>query len=548
MALKRYDTFLEGQMPDGTEDDQVQTGDVQPMQSMGPSPYQEVTPERRDEPPTQRPRLSQGGASGQPVQIKTFAQMQEEGLARPPQPTMMNMGGGASMSIAPSDIPPITPPTVGTGATLRPTMTTQQWVDYSPFTGMTEEQKAQYWDAQFEKAGMKGVSGGGQTGVFNDPATGKPDLAANIARQTASANDPRTAALIAEVQAAQAAALDQVNAGNAEYNRQTAQDDARNYIDSIKRAGGVYNPGDEDKAFQEFMRRAGFAADGTYTPETEANPIQNNPNATPGFPSNYDPNAPIQPNNGYVDDQGNYHTEQGPPRYLINGQWYDNPQGKGQPLGQGPSSAGGSQVQGPPGQPAGGGGTTGTTGGGQGTNSTFDMLNELIKGAQGQGQGGQVQQATLDALMKLLQNPNPYGSQDVKDQYGWLGGQIDDEYSLRQQQLGEEMARRGLGYSTNYGGRLQDLNIGQRSGKISLAQDLAHQFAQNDSNARMGAIGLGNTVGTQAQNNQQSWLAQLMGYGQQAFNNDLATNAMNQNAAQQWQNYILALLGYGGGG
>jgi hypothetical protein len=159
-----------------------------------------------------------------------------------------------------------------------------------------------------------------------------------------------------------------------------------------------------------------------------------------------------------------------------------------------------------------------------------------------------VQNATRDALLKFLENPNPYGADDVKNEYARLGGEIDDEYSLNEGRLGEEMARRGLGFSTNYGGRLQDLNIGKRDAKTRMGQDLLHQYATRYGEDTRGAIGLGNQIGTQNQNNAQSWLAQLMGYGQQAFDNDFKTNALNQSTADSYRNWILQMLGMGYGG
>jgi hypothetical protein len=119
---------------------------------------------------------------------------------------------------------------------------------------------------------------------------------------------------------------------------------------------------------------------------------------------------------------------------------------------------------------------------------------------------------------------------------------------MKQRALGEDMARRGLGTSTIGAGYLSDLNIGQRSAQQSMAQDLAQNYAQTLGQYQANAINQGNQVGTQGQQNQQNWLSQLMGYGEQGFQNDLATNALNQNATNNYQNYILGLLQYGGGG
>jgi len=180
--------------------------------------------------------------------------------------------------------------------------------------------------------------------------------------------------------------------------------------------------------------------------------------------------------------------------------------------------------------------------------STFDLLTALTGGAQGQGAGSAVQKATQQSILDLLTNPSPYGTQQVKDLFGSLGGEIDDEYALKQSALDEEMARRGLGVSTNKAGRLNDLNIGRRDAKTRLAGQLAQDYARSLGDYRLGAIGAGNTVGTQAQRDNLDWLGALMGYGQQAFTNDLATNAQNMSAENSYRDYILRLLGAGYGG
>ncbi len=179
------------------------------------------------------------------------------------------------------------------------------------------------------------------------------------------------------------------------------------------------------------------------------------------------------------------------------------------------------------------------------TPGSTDILSLLTGGANGTGAGSAVQDATQAKTLDLLNNPSPYGSQDVKDLYSWESGNIDDQYKLKQDALDEEMARRGLGDSTNKAGRLNDLNIGQRSAKEALAENLDQNYASTLGNYQTGAVNAGNTVGTTAQNNNQSWLAQLMGYGQNAFNNDLATNSQNQTATSSYQNFILQMLGLG---
>lgn len=234
----------------------------------------------------------------------------------------------------------------------------------------------------------------------------------------------------------------------------------------------------------------------------------------------------------------------GPASYLVNGQTYTD---YNQALNAESGTPGGA----PGSATAASGlglsmGTSGTpsTGRGDGT----DILGLLEGGANGQGAGSQVQNATQAAALNLLNSPSPYGQQQVKDAYNWLGGQIDDQYALQRQNLGDEMARRGLGASSINAGRLNDLNIGQRSAKEGLAENLAQNYAQTLGDYQRGAIDTGNTVGSTAQNNAQNWLAQLMGYGQQAFNNDITTQQVNQNADNGYQQFIQWLTGMGNGG
>lgn len=195
-----------------------------------------------------------------------------------------------------------------------------------------------------------------------------------------------------------------------------------------------------------------------------------------------------------------------------------------------------------------GGYTTPTPSGLGGTSPTagFDILNSLTGVAQGGAPNtSPLGAATTNAAMNQLNSPSPYSSTDVKNLYNWLSGNIQDQYALQKNQLAQDMAARGLGASTIYAGNLNDLNIGQRSAQESLAQDLAQNYAQTLGQYQANAINQGNQVSTQNQNNYQNLIAQLMGYGQNAFNNDVTTQELNQNAQTNWQNYILNLLNMG---
>lgn len=192
--------------------------------------------------------------------------------------------------------------------------------------------------------------------------------------------------------------------------------------------------------------------------------------------------------------------------------------------------------------PGSGQGATGAT-----STTPVDMLGQLMAGTQGKGAGSEVQGATQQAILDQLKNPNAYGSDAVKSAYDWMGGSIDDQYDLQRKDLEEEMARRGLTTSTIGAGRLSDLNIGQRSAKASMAQDLGQKMAESQQSATGQAINQGMAGGSGAQANQQSWLQQLMGYGQQGFENDMSTAKFNQTQNNDWQEYLMKMLGQGYG-
>lgn len=180
--------------------------------------------------------------------------------------------------------------------------------------------------------------------------------------------------------------------------------------------------------------------------------------------------------------------------------------------------------------------------------SSADILKMLMAGAMGKGNGSEVDAATRKALMEQFTNPSAYGLPQVKEAYDWLGGQIDDQYALKEKDLEEEMARRGLSAGSTIGaGRLADLNIGKRSAKESMAYDLAQNLAKDTGASRANAITQGGNYGQNASNSQLNWLKGLMGYGQQGFENDLATAEFNWKQDNAWQDFLMKLFGAGYG-
>lgn len=146
------------------------------------------------------------------------------------------------------------------------------------------------------------------------------------------------------------------------------------------------------------------------------------------------------------------------------------------------------------------------------------------------------------AISQALVNPSAYGSDQVMQTYNRLGQNIDDQYAQQKQATDEEMARRGLYDSTLAGGKLHDLNIGQRDAKTALAQQLATSQAQDYSGARSQAIAQALQAQGQDQNyglqQQQFGLNSALGYG----NLDLSRQSLAQQGEQAQHQNVLSLL------
>lgn len=94
-------------------------------------------------------------------------------------------------------------------------------------------------------------------------------------------------------------------------------------------------------------------------------------------------------------------------------------------------------------------------------------------------------------ISESLANPSAFNNAKVQEIYGQLGQNVDDEFAQRETALREEMAARGLSDSSIQGGRLADLNVGRRSAKTSLANELGQLAARDFAGARSAAIGQG---------------------------------------------------------
>lgn len=136
--------------------------------------------------------------------------------------------------------------------------------------------------------------------------------------------------------------------------------------------------------------------------------------------------------------------------------------------------------------------------GGVGTAPTYSGSGSVIGSGGGGTSGpvnprdsGDVRSATREQLLAMLQNPAGFGQTEVQQWYDRGAEDIDDEFSMQNTALREEMARRGLSDSSVMGGRLSDLNVQRRSAQVDLRDKLGRQLAEEMSRARDQAIGRG---------------------------------------------------------
>lgn len=184
-----------------------------------------------------------------------------------------------------------------------------------------------------------------------------------------------------------------------------------------------------------------------------------------------------------------------------------------------------------------------------GPDNSVDLLSMLLSGAQ--GEGSELSDATGQAALDQLHNPSPYNADVVKNTYTDLAGGIDSDFDARQRSLDNQFARRGLWGSVGKdfaSGRAADTEIGRRDAKTSLASDLARNFATSYGDYNANAINQGANVAGQEDQSARQWLQQLLGYGQQGFENDLSVAQFNDQQNDEYERLLQLMLqaGYGG--
>lgn len=181
--------------------------------------------------------------------------------------------------------------------------------------------------------------------------------------------------------------------------------------------------------------------------------------------------------------------------------------------------------------------------------ATNPILDLLTGGATGTDESD-LEKEIADKAKKQLEDSSPYDSDAVRAEYEWLGGDIDDRFATEDRLLADRMAARGLYGSAGkdfHTGRSADLNVGKRTAKASLAQDLATKYATTKGQYDANAIDQASGVAGQADAKKRAWLQALMGYGNDAFTNDLASAEFQQRQNESEQDFLLRMIqmGYG---
>lgn len=133
---------------------------------------------------------------------------------------------------------------------------------------------------------------------------------------------------------------------------------------------------------------------------------------------------------------------------------------------------------------------------------------------------GRIMGRTEQSVMDALDNPSAYNSDVVKNTFGLLAGEVDDDYNARDQALMAQAARRGLGGvgdSTVIANDARFQNLQRRSAKEGIATNLLDKQATVFGQDRAAAI------------------AQAMGFGGQQFGQ--ARDAYTTNRATDESNF-----------
>lgn len=174
---------------------------------------------------------------------------------------------------------------------------------------------------------------------------------------------------------------------------------------------------------------------------------------------------------------------------------------------------------------------------------------------------GQLNQALNQSVLQSIQNPSAYTSDMALGTYNMLNQQLTQGYDYQAKKLQEMMARRGIDPSTIHGNAYSDLMTEQARAQANLAYqlstDAAHQYQSDRASAQgmglnyqgqqygqdLGAFQANQSAQQQNFDQQQQALNNLLGFGQQEFNNQMTVNQFNSNQNDQLNQWLLAMLG-----
>ena len=182
------------------------------------------------------------------------------------------------------------------------------------------------------------------------------------------------------------------------------------------------------------------------------------------------------------------------------------------------------------------------------------LLQRMMNPATVTGGNGPVGGNIVPQLLDALHNPSAYNSDQAVQTFDRLNSRLSEGFDQQRQLAREEMARRGLGDSSIYGGRLGDLGIQQARAQSDLAGQIATQQAQQYAGDRAQAIaqamgynnaqqGFNQNAFQLNQGSAQQALQNLLGFGQQSFNNQVTTQQLNNDQSSQQLQFLLNLMG-----
>lgn len=223
-------------------------------------------------PLSQAPMITPSPALQTPTTMATPMSAFNPGSQTPPSTYTPAPGLSATSSASASPAPaqPADSPPPGTISTPYGYMTPEQWQNYSPMSGLTEDQKFLYSLGQGnttlsgagtsfapQLAGNMTASTADKAGVFD--AAGNASALSGIA----AANAPEIASLLKSVPAAQDAAKASLNAGNAVTGFAQAQKDAEASAAALEGSGGAFaTPQERQNYITGQLELNGFDASG----------------------------------------------------------------------------------------------------------------------------------------------------------------------------------------------------------------------------------------------------------------------------------------------